>query len=274
MKFVDAHIHLSNGEYGQKVGEIVEDAKRSNVVALVSNSMDFETSLLSLQLAEEHPDHVYAALGIHPWNVRNLSPNELQDTVNLIFQHEEHREKVVAVGEIGLDFQYARSKELQDLQLQVFHEMLSTAEKLSLPVIIHSRGTTSQIMSLLPSYGVKKVLLHWFSRPIGLLSQIVDRGYFITEGPPSIFSDGIREIIRRIPLTNLLTETDGPVRFGGPFKGKMTTPLFIPLVVETIAKLKGKKETEVADQIFQNFTNFFGVRGARDKRYDEWTIGV
>jgi len=257
MKFVDAHIHLSDSEYDQKVSEIVEDAKRSNVVALVSNSMDLKTSLLSLQLAEEHPNHVYAALGIHPWNIRNLSPNELQDTVNLIFQYEKHREKIVAVGEIGLDFQYAKSKELQDLQLQVFHEMLSTAEKLSLPVIIHSRGTTSQIISLLPSYDMKKVLLHWFSRPIGLLPQIVDRGYFITEGPPSIFSDGIREIIRRIPLTNLLTETDGPVRFGGPFKGKMTTPSFIPLVVEAIAQLKEKKKTEVADQIFQNFTSFF-----------------
>jgi TatD DNase family protein len=274
MKFIDAHIHLSDSEYSQKVGEIVEDAKQSNVVALVSNSMNLETSLLSLQLAEEYPDHVYAALGIHPWNVRNLSTNELQDAVNLIFQHEESREKVVAVGEIGLDFQYARSGELRDLQLQVFHEMLSTAEKLSLPVIIHSRGTASQIMSLLPSYGLKKVILHWFSRPIGLLSQIVDRGYFITEGPPSVFSKGIREIIRRIPLTNLLTETDGPVRFRGPFKGKMTTPLFIPLVVEAIAQLKGKKETEVADQIFQNFTNFFGVRGVRDKRHDEGTIGV
>jgi len=273
MNFVDAHIHLSDGEYSQKVGEIVEGAKRLNVVALVSNSMDLKTSLLSLQLAEKYSDHVYAALGIHPWNVKNLAPNELQDMVNLIFQHEKHREKIVAVGEIGLDSQYEKSGE-QDLQLQVLHEMLSTAEKLSLPVIIHSRGTTSQIMSLLPSYGLKNVLLHWFSRPIGLLSQIVDRGYFITEGPPSVFSKGIREIIRRIPLTNLLTETDGPVRFRGPFKGKMTTPSFIPLVVEAIAQLKGKKETEVADQIFHNFTNFFGVRGARDKRHDEGTFGV
>jgi len=269
MKLVDAHIHLSDGEYSQKVDDIVEDAKQSNVVALISNSMDFDTGLLSLQLAEEYPNHVYAALGIHPLNVRNLSPNELQDTVNLIFQHGEQREKVVAVGEIGLDFQYAETRELQDLQLRIFHEMLSTAEKLSFPVIIHSRGTTSQIVSLLPSYGVKKVLLHWFSKPIGLLSQIVDRGYYITEGPPSVFSSGIREIIRRIPLTNLLTETDGPVRFGGPFKGKMTTPSFISLVVESIAQLKGKKETEVADQIFENFTNFFGVRGVRDKRHGE-----
>jgi len=274
MKFVDAHIHLSDREYNQKVGKIVEGAKRSKVVALVSNSMDLQTSLLSLQLAEEYRDFVYAALGLHPWNIANLSPNEIQETTDLIFQQKENKEKVVAVGEIGLDFQYARNKELQDLQLKVFHEMLRTAEKLSLPVIIHSRGTTPQIMSLLPSYGLKKVLLHWFSRPFELLPQIVDRGYYITEGPPSVYSSGIREIIRRIPLTNLLTETDGPVRFGGPFKGEMTTPSFIPLVVNAIAQLKEEKEADVADQIFQNFTSFFGITGVSNKTHGEKIIGV
>jgi len=258
MKFVDAHIHLSDPEYDQRVGKIVEDAKRSNVVALVSNSMDLQTSLLSLQLAEEYLGLVYAALGIHPWNARNLSPNETQDVTSLIFQR---REKVVAVGEIGLDFRYAVSEELRDLQLQVFHEMLRTAEKLSLPVIIHSRETAPEIMSLLPSYNLKKVLLHWLSSKfVGLLPQIVDRGYYITEGPPTAYSRGIKEVIRRIPLANLLTETDGPVRFGGPFKGEMTKPSFIPLVVEAIAQIKGMKETEVADQILKNFANFFGVK--------------
>jgi len=268
MKFVDAHIHLSDFEYNEKVGKIVEDARQSNVVALVSNSMNLQTSFLSLRLAEEYPSLVYAALGIHPWNVTNLSPNEIKDVTNLIFQK---KEKVVAVGEVGLDFQYARSKELQDSQLRIFNEMLRTAEKLSLPVIIHSRGTTPQIMNLLPSYGVKKILLHWFSRPIGLLPQIVDCGYYITEGPPAVYSSGTREIIRRIPLTNLLTETDGPVRFGGPFKGEMTKPSFIPIVVKAIAQIKDMKEAEVADQIFQNFTNFLG-EGVSDKRHQE--IGV
>jgi len=261
MKFVDAHIHLSDPEYNQKVGKIVEDAKRSNVVALVSNSMDLQTSLVSLQLAEEHPSLVYAALGIHPWNIRNLSPNEMKDVTNLIFQS---KEKVVAVGEIGLDFKYARSEELQDSQLQVFHEMLRTAEKTSLPVIIHSRETAPKIMSLLPSYDLKKVLFHWFSsRFIGLLPQIVDHEYYITEGPPTVYSSGVREVIERIPLTNLLTETDGPVRFGGPFKGEMTTPSFIPSVVKAIAQIKSMKETEVADQILKNFANLFWGEGRK-----------
>jgi TatD DNase family protein len=190
MRFVDAHIHLADSRYAQNVGEIVADAKRLNVFALVANSMDLESSRQSLRLAEDYPDHVYAALGIHPWNTKQLKPNEVQDTVDLISENAENRQKVVAVGEIGLDSSYSGSGEPTEIQMQVFHEMLSAAEKLSLPVIIHSRGTTSQIVSMLPSYKIRKVLLHWFSQPHSLIPTIVDRGYYITEGPPSVFSNG------------------------------------------------------------------------------------
>ncbi len=272
LRFVDAHIHLSDSDYAQNLGEIVQEAKQLGVFALVANAMDLESSRRSLKLAEEYPDHVYAALGIHPWNTKKLAPNETQDMIDLIFENAENKQRLVAVGEIGLDATYAGNGEPTEIQMQVFHEMLSAAEKSSLPVIIHSRGTTSQIVSLLPSYKIKKVLLHWFSQPHSLISKIVDRGYYITEGPPSIFSGSIREVIRRIPLTNLMTETDGPVRFRGPFKGKLTTPSFIPTVVEAIAELKEKEKSEVADQIFQNFIDFFGVECVRDKRHDEGTI--
>ncbi len=272
MKFVDAHIHLADSRYAQNLEEIVATAKLSNVFALVANSMDLESSRQSLQLAEEHPDHVYAAVGIHPWNTKQLKPNEVQNTVDLIFENAENRQRMVAVGEIGLDANYSGTGEPTVIQMQVFHEMLSAAEKTSLPVIIHSRGTTSQVVSMLPSYKIKKVLLHWFSQPHSLIPTIVDRGYYITEGPPSVFSNGIREVIRRMPLTRLLTETDGPVRFRGPFKDRLTTPSFIPAVVEAIAELKGKEKSVVADQIFRNFVEFFGVEAVRDKRHDEGTI--
>jgi len=257
MKLVDAHIHLSDPEYNQKVSKIIEDAKRSNVVALVSNSMNLQTSLLSLRLAKEYSGLVYAALGIHPWNVRHLSSDEVQDTVDLILQHRTRDENLVAVGEIGLDYQYVKSQELQNLQRKVFDEMLRAAGKLSLPVVIHSRGTTADILSLLPSYSMKGVLFHWFSGPKELLHQIIDRGYYISEGPPSLYSSRIQETIKQTPLTNLLTETDGPVHFWGPFKDEMTTPSFLPLVVKAVAQLKKRKEIDVANQILQNFSNLF-----------------
>ena len=260
MKYVDSHIHLADDRYSQNVGEIVDEAKQLGVLGLVANATDLETSYKSIKLAEEYPNHVYAALGIHPWNTKQLKPNEVQDTIDLIFKNKEKPKKVVAIGEIGLDSCYSGTGEPTEIQTQVFNEMLSAAEKTELPVIIHSRGTTSQIVSLLPSYNLKKVLLHWFSQPHSLIPTIVDRDYYVTEGPPTLFSGGIREIIRRIPLKNLMTETDGPVLFRGPFKGKLTTPSFIPSIVEAIAELKEKTKSDVADQIFSNFNEFFGFR--------------
>ena len=261
MRFVDAHLHLSDPEYEAQVDEVVEDAESSNVVALVSNSVNFQTSLQSIKLVEKYPTLVYAALGIHPWNVKELLPDELECIVDLILNYRKY-ERMVAIGEIGLDYKYlkGKKKELMSRQYEVFCEMLQLSEKLSLPAVIHSRGKTSEIMNILSSYNIKKVLFHWFSNPVKLLPEIVDRGYYITEGPATLYSTHIQGVIRRIPLKNLLTETDGPVRFfRPPFKGKMTTPSFIPLVVNAIAKIKGKQEAEVAKRIFQNFVTFFEI---------------
>ena len=258
MRFVDAHIHLSDQEYNGKVETIIEDAQKSNVIAMVSNSMNYESSMLCLQLAEQNPGLVYAALGIHPWNIQFLSPNELEQTLDLIFKQGYCREKVVAIGEVGLDFSYGK-KQIADLQIKVFNEMLRAAERQFLPVIVHCRRTAPEIISILPSFNVKKVLFHWFSGPVELLPKIVENRYYVSEGPLSVYSSGTREIIKLVPLNSLLTETDGPVCFGGPFYGKMTTPSFIPQVVEAVAEIKGMKETDVAGQILQNFTEFFGV---------------
>jgi len=257
MKFVDAHVHLSDKEYAGDIDEIIAEAKDSNVVALVSNSMDYETSVGSLRLAETYPRMVFAALGVHPWNVKALTEDDLQQMLGLISSQKQNK-ALVAIGEIGLDYKYTK---IWDKQLMVFDSMLKLAENLDLPVIIHSRGTTAQIVEMLPSYKLRKVLLHWFSRPVSALTKAMERGYYITEGAPTAYSNGIRDVVRRTPLTNLLTETDGPVRFyKSPFKGKRTTPAFIPTVVKAIAEVKSMDVEDVAAQIIKNFEEFFGVK--------------
>jgi TatD DNase family protein len=257
MKFIDAHIHLSDAEYAKRIDELTTDAKEANVVALVSNSVDFETSIGSLKLAEKYPRLVYPALGIHPWNVNVLKENELEDTVKLI--SEQHRKNaVVAIGEIGLDYKYDT---LWEKQLMVFDKMLRLAEKLGLPAIIHSRGTTAQIVDMLPSYNLKGVLLHWFSHPINALYKAVDHGYFITEGPSVAYSNGIRDVVKKVPLSNLLTETDGPVTYyKSPYNGKLTKPSFVRAVVESVADVKGMAVVTVADKIAKNFEGFFNIK--------------
>ena len=257
MKFIDAHIHLSDEEYSKKTEEIIAEAKNVGIVALISNSTDLKTSTASLELAAQYPGMVYAALGVHPWSVKTLAEDELRQVSELILDQRRNR-SLIAIGEIGLDSKYEAAWEKQ---VKVFNEMLRSAEKLDLPVIIHSRGTTAQIVDMLPSYDLRRVLLHWFSNPISALTKIVEKGYYITEGPPVAYSDGIRDIVRKVPLTNLLTETDGPTQFfKSPFDGKRTTPAFIPVVVNAIAELKKMAVEDVAEQVMENFERFFEVK--------------
>jgi TatD DNase family protein len=255
MKLIDAHIHLSDTGYIGHIEEVIADAKTAGVAALVTNSMDLKTCQNDLKLSQQYPDLVYAALGIHPWNVNVLQENELEQTLEFIQANKNH---IAAIGEIGLDNKY---ETIWEKQLIVFDQMLRLAEKLNLPVIIHSRGTTDKVVEMLPSYNLKRVLLHWFSYPMTALAKAMDCGYYITEGPPVTYSNGIREVVENTPLTNLLTETDGPVTYyKKPFKGQLTKPSFIQNVVAAVAEIKKAPQEEVADQIAKNFETFFNIK--------------
>jgi len=260
LKFVDAHIHLCDSEYADRIGEIVAIAKKSGVVAMVTNSTDLETSKLSLELAGKHLGLVYAAVGIHPWNANQLAPSELQKTGDFIIGNRTFREKIIAVGEIGLDPKYAKRKEQKEQQLKVFNEMVRLAEQLALPIIVHSRWSVQKILDILPSYRLKGILWHWLSDSSEVVSRIVQRGDYVSEGPPVAYSDKIQEIVRHVPLERLLTETDGPVRYYGPFGDTLTTPALISRTVRAISQVKKCGESYVAEQILSNFTDFFGIQ--------------
>jgi TatD DNase family protein len=227
---------------------------------MVSNSMDLETCRISLKLAQEHGDLVHAALGIHPWSVSQLKPDELEQAISFTHENASYNGKVVAIGEIGLDPQYAKRRAQREEQARVFHEMLKLAEELALPAIVHSRWSAQKILEILPSYTLKAVLWHWFSGPVELLPRIIERGDCVSEGPPVVFSERIQEIIRIVPLTQILSETDGPVRYYGPFKDQPNTPALIPEVVKAIGDLKKTGETATAEQILANSSGLFNIQ--------------
>jgi TatD DNase family protein len=255
MKLVDAHVHLSDTEYVGHIEELIADAKAAGVNALVTNSMDLKTCQNDIALAQQYPNLVYPALGIHPWNVNVMDESEIEQIIEYIA---ENKASIVAIGEIGLDYKY---ETVWEKQMMVFDSMLHLAEKLELPVIIHSRGTTDKIVEMLPSYHLKRVLLHWFSYPMTALVKAVDNGYYITEGPPVAYSNGIREVVEKVPLTNFLTETDGPVTYyKRPYGGQLTKPSFIRNVVEAVAEIKKIQVEEVAEQVAKNFESFFGIK--------------
>jgi len=255
MTLIDAHIHLSDAEYSGYINELIADAKNSGVKALVTNSMDLQTCQSDIKISQKYPGLVYTALGIHPWNVNVLKENELQETIDFI---RTQKDDVKAIGEIGLDYKY---DSIWEAQVMVFDKMLHLAESLDLPVIIHSRGTTDKIVEMLPSYHLKRVLLHWFSHPMTALSKAIDNGYFITEGPPVTYSNGIREVVEKTPLPNLLTETDGPVTYWKPpYNGQLTKPSYLKNVVSAIAEIKKIPVEDAVEQIAKNFEDFFDVK--------------
>jgi TatD DNase family protein len=255
MKLVDAHVHLSDTEYTGHLDDLIADANKANVIALVTNSMDLKTCQNDVKLAEKYPNLIYPALGIHPWNINVLKEKELQEIIDFI---QEQKTIVKAIGEIGLDYKY---ETIWEKQIMVFDKMLHLAEMLELPVIIHSRGTTDKIVEKLPSYNLKRVLLHWFSHPMSALNKALDNGYFITEGPPVTYSNGIREVVDKTPITNLLTETDGPVTYWKqPFNGQLTKPSHIRNVVDAMAEIKKMKVEDIAEQIIKNFETFFDTK--------------
>ncbi|MCL2288475.1 MAG: TatD family hydrolase [Candidatus Bathyarchaeota archaeon] len=257
MKLIDAHIHLSETEYAERLVEILADVATHGVSALITCSVDLRTCQNDVKLAEQYPNLIYPALGIHPYNVNFLKQNELQETIDFILQQNK-KNLPVAIGEIGLDSTYKTS---WDEQLFVFDKMLHIAEQLDLPIILHSRGTSDKIVEILQSYNVKRVLLHWYSHTIETLNKIVDLNYLITEGPPTVYSNNIREIVKHTPLTNLLTETDGPVLYRKqPFNGQLTKPSYIKSVLDAIAEIKNMPTCDVAEQIAKNFETFFNIK--------------
>ena len=150
MKLVDVNLHLTDAEYTGYIDELIVDAKNVGVTALVTNSMDLKTCQNDVKLAEKHPNLVYPGLGIHPWNVNMLDENELQETIDFI---KKQKTIVKAIGEIGLDYKYETIWKKQTI---VFDKMLRLAETLELLVIMHSRGTTDNIVEMLPSYRLKR----------------------------------------------------------------------------------------------------------------------
>jgi TatD DNase family protein len=255
MILIDAHVHLSDQEYTGHIDELITDAKNAGVTALMTNSMDLRSCKNDVALSQKYPKVVYPALGIHPWNVNVLKPNELEETIAFIL---ENKASVKAIGEIGLDNKY---ETIWEQQMIVFDKMLHLAETLEVPVIIHSRGTTDKIVEMLPSYRLKRVLLHWFSYPMTALVKAVDNGYLITEGPPVTYSNGIREVVEKCPITNIMTETDGPVTYWKqPFNGQLTKPSYIRSVVGSIAEIKKIPVEEAAQQIAKNFEDFFSIK--------------
>lgn len=255
LSYIDAHIHLADPAYDQ-VAPVLDDAAASGVAYLLSNSMDYESSLRTVELSMRF-DRVIAAVGIHPWTVMNSNAElDLSKFDSLINENQKH---IRAIGEIGLDGHYASDDEKKRRQKEIFQHFLSLAERRSLPVVIHSRLAINEILEILPSFKPAKVLLHWYSGPSENLHLFKDRGYFISVGPSILYSKRIAEVAREADVSIMLTETDGPVSYYGPFKNRPTRPSFIVDVVKKLSETKHATVEDIKEIVWRNFNSFISL---------------
>ncbi len=250
MSYIDAHLHLADPAYTSSTKSIIEDATRNSVTRLLSNAVDYSTSVRTISLAKQYEGTVLAAVGIHPSTVVGEAGYELAQFERLI---DENREYVKAIGEIGLDGKYTQDEEKKSRQREVFRFFLRIAEKKQLPVVVHSRLAVDEVLDELSRFNLPKVLLHWYDGPLEKLELIRERGYLISIGPTLLYSKRIAEVARNADLSIILSETDGPVSYHGPFEGKVTQPTFVIDVVRKLAEIKIERAQEVRDAVWNNF---------------------
>ncbi len=245
---IDVHCHVN---LYIAIDQIVQEARSEGVMKIIGVGMSAISLERIMEISNAYSE-IFPALGIHPEEVKaneNIA-SELSNIVDFIHLH---RDKICAIGEIGLDHHFIKDKSLYPLQTTIFEKMLALAQELELPVNIHSKGAEEQVFETLPSFNIQKVNIHWYSGPEKQLKQGIDRGYFFSITPAIRYSPASKKVVSTVDLEHLLLESDGPV----DYSGKAGTPAMIKDVLTSISTIKQVEKNEVERQIEENTRSIF-----------------
>lgn len=252
MKLVDTHAHL---EGIKDLKDSLKRAAKVGVAAIIAVGSDYESNLWVIYESKKYETRklkIYPALGLHPWG---LNAAKIEETMDLI---EKNIDKVVALGEVGLDYWYKEARKddsVRELQREVFRRILDLARKNDKPLSIHSRGAWMDCVSMVIEAGVKKAVFHWFSGPLDALRKILDKGYHVSATPAAAYSKEHRRIIAETPLENMVLETDSPVIYAG----EQSEPSHIIKALKAVADLKGESIRVVAEKTTENAKRIFCI---------------
>jgi len=252
MKLIDSHCHLDFPDFEKDFDEMLMRANSSGVAKFINPGVDIMSSKRAVALAESH-ENIFAAVGFHPSEAEKMSANNF-----FMLEKIARSKKVVAIGEIGLDF--FRNQNSSKIQIEVFRKQLALAEELNLPVIIHSREADSEIFKILNEFEVQG-FFHCFGGSWSFAEKILAHGFFIGLTGIVTFPNAknVREVAKKIPLERLLVETDSPFLAPQKFRGKRCEPAFIFEIVTTITKIRGVEFEKVAEQTSKNAEELFGI---------------
>ncbi|MBW6486080.1 MAG: TatD family hydrolase [Syntrophobacterales bacterium] len=231
---IDSHAHLEMDEFNEDRDNVVERARAAGLVAVIVVGTSVPDSAKAVEMIGIY-DLVYASVGVHPHEVKDIDATTY-DSLRVLAQ----RNKVVAIGEIGLDFYYNHSP--RELQFQHFAEQLDLAIELELPVIIHDREAHAETLEFLGQRkGRLRGVLHCFSGDRRMAKKCLDLGFYLSIAGPVTYkkSEELREVARYLPADALLVETDSPYLAPEPFRGKRNEPAFVVETAQRVAEIRG-----------------------------------
>lgn len=248
----DTHAHYDDESFDEDRDELLSSLFSGSVSHIINCGCDLKSSLSTLALAEKYPD-LYAAVGVHAHEAADCTQEDLAK-IKKLYSHK----KVVAVGEIGLDYHYDFSP--RDRQLEVFTEQVKLANELSLPVIIHDREAHADTLNILKELRPKGVV-HCFSGSAEMAREIIKLGLYIGLGGAVTFKNAVKpiEVAEFVPLDRLLLETDAPYMTPVPHRGKRCDSSYIAFTAEKIAGVKGMDVQELIDICHENSRKLFSV---------------
>lgn len=250
MLLVDVHAHLDIfGEEERK--EAIERAAAAGVKAIINNGIDAASNRKSLELQQRFKI-VKAALGLYPTEAAKLSAAAIQEELCFI---RSHKNKIAAIGEIGLDYQEAEGDSERQQQQQLFERQLQLAKAIGKPVIVHSRKAEKEVVETLIRCGCKRVILHAFHGSASLVKAAAVAGFYITIPTNIGRSTHFQAIAKMLPLSRLLTETDAP--FLAAEKNGKSEPAHVAATIKELARIKGMDAVEVANIIYSNYQRLF-----------------
>ncbi len=258
---IDTHCHINFDAYDEDRENVLRRAADAGVNRIINPAVDVDTSRAIVSLMQAH-DGLYGALGIHPNSSADFHESMLDEIASLA-----DHPKLVAIGEIGLDYYWDRSP--KDVQIAAFEAQLALAARLGLPVIIHNRDASDDVIAILETWArdlpaplrQRPGVMHSFSAPESIAERALASGFYLGFTGPITYknADLLRRIAARVPLDRLLVETDGPYLTPTPHRGKRNEPAYIPLIVQRLAGLHVISSAAMARATTENAERLFGL---------------
>ncbi|AYC30708.1 TatD family hydrolase [Paenisporosarcina cavernae] len=255
MQFIDTHVHLNAEQYNEDLEEVMERARAAGVSPMVVIGFDRPTIERAMELIEENDD-VYAVIGWHPVDAVDCTEKDLA-WIEELASHP----KVVGIGETGLDYHWDKSP--KEVQKEIFRKQIYLAKRVNLPIIIHNRDATGDVMAILKEENAKEVggVMHCFGGSVETAKECIEMNFMISLGGPVTFKNAKqpKEVAKEVPLEWLMIETDAPYLTPHPYRGKRNEPSYVVLVAEEMAKLREVSVETIAKETTKNAKRFYAL---------------